>query len=114
MGPEIAATYFGVMTDVAGFGWNDLDHDRLDEIVAAHPRDDFKNEFLKSYFDGFKDRPETTIGTVNVDVVEHFLPGFHRTTMQDVAREAGMSAGNLYRYFASKEALVSGMIERDR
>jgi TetR/AcrR family transcriptional repressor of uid operon len=40
--------------------------------------------------------------------------GFHRTTMQDVAKEAGMSAGNLYRYFASKEALVSGMIGRDR
>jgi TetR/AcrR family transcriptional repressor of uid operon len=40
--------------------------------------------------------------------------GFHRTTMQDVAKEAGMSAGNLYRYFPSKEALVSGMIGRDR
>jgi TetR/AcrR family transcriptional regulator, repressor for uid operon len=40
--------------------------------------------------------------------------GFHRTTMQDVAAEAGMSAGNLYRYFASKEAIVSGLAERDR
>lgn len=40
--------------------------------------------------------------------------GFHRTTMQDVAKEAGMSAGNLYRYFPSKDALVSGMIGRDR
>jgi AcrR family transcriptional regulator len=40
--------------------------------------------------------------------------GFHRTTMQDVAREAGMSAGNLYRYFPSKDALVAGLAERDR
>ena len=40
--------------------------------------------------------------------------GFHRTTMQDVAREVGMSAGNLYRYFDSKEALVSGLVERER
>jgi TetR/AcrR family transcriptional regulator, repressor for uid operon len=40
--------------------------------------------------------------------------GFHRTTMQDVAKEAGMSAGNLYRYFASKDQLVSGLCERDR
>jgi AcrR family transcriptional regulator len=40
--------------------------------------------------------------------------GFHRTTMQDVAREAGMSAGNLYRYFISKDQLVSGLCERDR
>ena len=40
--------------------------------------------------------------------------GFHRATMQDVAAEAGMSPGNLYRYFASKDALVAGLCERDR
>jgi TetR/AcrR family transcriptional repressor of uid operon len=40
--------------------------------------------------------------------------GFHRTTMQDVASEAAMSAGNLYRYFPSKEAIVAGLTERDR
>jgi TetR/AcrR family transcriptional regulator, repressor for uid operon len=40
--------------------------------------------------------------------------GFHRTTMQDVAAEAGMSPGNLYRYFVSKDALVASLCERDR
>jgi AcrR family transcriptional regulator len=35
--------------------------------------------------------------------------GFHATTMQHVADEAGMSAGNLYRYFPSKEAIVEGL-----
>jgi AcrR family transcriptional regulator len=40
--------------------------------------------------------------------------GFHRTTMQHVATEAGMSAGNLYRYFASKDAIVAALSERDR
>lgn len=40
--------------------------------------------------------------------------GFHVATIQDVAREAGMSPGNLYRYFASKDAIVAGMAERDR
>ena len=40
--------------------------------------------------------------------------GFHRTTMQDVAGEAGMVPGNLYRYFASKDALILALIERDR
>jgi len=35
--------------------------------------------------------------------------GFHAATMQQVAEEAGMSAGNLYRYFPSKEALVEGI-----
>jgi AcrR family transcriptional regulator len=40
--------------------------------------------------------------------------GFHRTTMQDVASEAGMSPGNLYRYFRSKDAIVIAITERDR
>jgi AcrR family transcriptional regulator len=40
--------------------------------------------------------------------------GFHRSTMQDVAAECGMSPGNLYRYFPSKEAMVIGLAERDR
>lgn len=40
--------------------------------------------------------------------------GFHRTTMQDLARAAGMTAGNIYHYFESKEALVLGLAERER
>lgn len=40
--------------------------------------------------------------------------GFHGTTMQVVAKEAGMSPGNLYRYFPSKNAIVEGLVERDR
>ena len=39
--------------------------------------------------------------------------GFHAATMQDVAAEAGMSPGNLYRYFSSKDAIIEGMTERD-
>ncbi len=40
--------------------------------------------------------------------------GFHRATMQDVAKEAGMSPGNIYRYFQNKNALVAGLAERDQ
>jgi TetR/AcrR family transcriptional regulator, repressor for uid operon len=42
------------------------------------------------------------------------LHGFHATTMQHVAAEAGMSPGNLYRYFRSKEAIVAGLCTRDQ
>ena len=31
--------------------------------------------------------------------------GFHRTSMQDIVRESGISAGLVYRYFAGKEAV---------
>ena len=40
--------------------------------------------------------------------------GFHRTTMHDICKEAGVSPGALYVYFDSKEALIAGIAERDR
>ncbi len=40
--------------------------------------------------------------------------GFHRTTMQDICRRAGISAGALYIYFDSKEALIEGISARNR
>jgi AcrR family transcriptional regulator len=40
--------------------------------------------------------------------------GFHRTTMNDIAGEAGMSAGNLYRYFDSKDEVVAQLCAKDR
>jgi len=40
--------------------------------------------------------------------------GFHQASMQDICAEAGMSPGNLYRYFRSKEALIAGISERNR
>jgi len=46
--------------------------------VAAHPRPDFKAQILRAFFDGMKDRPDTTFGTMNDDVLAHFLPDFQR------------------------------------
>ena len=40
--------------------------------------------------------------------------GFQGASMQAIAAEARMSAGNLYRYFDSKEAIVSGLVKRDQ
>lgn len=80
MAPEIAMTQLGVLTDVLGLGLDDLEHDQVEEIVAAHPRGDFKNEFLRANVEGLRHRPETANGTVNADILEHFIPGFHRTT----------------------------------
>jgi AcrR family transcriptional regulator len=34
--------------------------------------------------------------------------------MHQICAEAGMSPGNLYRYFPSKEAIIAGIAERDR
>jgi AcrR family transcriptional regulator len=56
------------------------------------------------------DRRELIVAAAERAFVRH---GFHAATMQQVADEAGMSAGNLYRYFPSKEALVEGLCASD-
>tara|TARA_B100000315_G_C14371450_1_gene493149 strand:+ start:67 stop:693 length:627 start_codon:yes stop_codon:yes gene_type:complete len=37
--------------------------------------------------------------------------GFHHTTMQDICREADLSPGAVYRYFASKEEIIAASCE---
>jgi hypothetical protein len=80
MAPEIAMTQLGVLTDVLGLGLDVLERDQVEEIVAAHPRGDFKNGFLRATVDGLRHRPETANGTVNADILEHFIPDLQRTT----------------------------------
>lgn len=40
--------------------------------------------------------------------------GFHRATMPEICREAGLSPGTVYRYFRSKEDLIEALVEIDR
>jgi TetR/AcrR family transcriptional regulator, transcriptional repressor of aconitase len=40
--------------------------------------------------------------------------GFHETSMQDVFRESGLSAGAVYRYFKSKNDLVQAITAEER
>ncbi|MYW48294.1 HD domain-containing protein [Streptomyces sp. SID161] len=88
MGPETAATNFGVLTDAVGWGLDGLDDAQVDEIVGVHPRGEFKKEFLQAFLEGLKNRPDTTYGTVNADILEHFLPEFRRTTMVERITQA--------------------------
>ena len=37
--------------------------------------------------------------------------GFHRATMQDIVREAGLSPGAIYRYFSSKETIIEAIAD---
>jgi hypothetical protein len=83
MGPETAATHYGVLTDAVGWGLDGLGRDEVDAIVAAHPRGNFKEEFLQVFVEGLRARPDTTYGTVNADVLERFVPGFYRMSMVD-------------------------------
>jgi hypothetical protein len=84
MEPEVALVTAGVETDVLGIGYHDLDPAWIAAVVAAHPRPDFKRQILAAFTDGFRNRPDTTFGTVNADVLAHFVPGFARTDFVEV------------------------------
>lgn len=40
--------------------------------------------------------------------------GFHKTTMQDICAEAGLSPGAVYGYFPSKEEIIEAMVAERR
>src|SRR3990170_8142214 len=40
--------------------------------------------------------------------------GYHQTTMQDIATEAGISAGAIYRYYPSKEGVLKAINDRSQ
>ncbi|MGK9235629.1 TetR/AcrR family transcriptional regulator [Inquilinus limosus] len=40
--------------------------------------------------------------------------GFHGTGMAEICEAAGMSAGNLYRYFPNKEAMIAALVDAER
>lgn len=76
--PEIALVTAGVETDVLGIGYRDLEAADVEQVLAAHPRPDFKRRILQAFADGNQHRPQTTFGNVNADVLAHYLPGFVR------------------------------------
>lgn len=88
MNPVIAATTAGVETDVLGIQLGAIEAAEIEAVTAVHPRPNFKAEILQAFADGFKDRPGTTFGTVNADVLEHFVPGFHRIDFVDVIKNS--------------------------
>ncbi|MEV6924823.1 HD domain-containing protein [Dactylosporangium sp. NPDC051485] len=84
LAPEVAVVTLGVETDVLGFDLDQISHADRAAVTAAHPRPDFKNQILKHFYDGMADRPGTTFGTMNDDVLAYFDPGFKRGNFVDL------------------------------
>lgn len=78
MAPEVALVTAGVELDVLGMGFHDISDAARQEIVAQHPRPDFKRRILAAFTEGIAHRPATTFGNVNADVLARFVPGYVR------------------------------------
>lgn len=86
LSPEIEVVTLGVESDVLGLDLDQITPEQREEVVAAHPRTDFKNRILRAFYDAMKDRPETTFGTMNDDVLAHFDPDFEREDFVEIIR----------------------------
>jgi HD domain len=78
MAPEIALVTAGVETDVLGLALDALTTEQIEQVTACHPRVDFVDGILNAFNTGMKERPDTTFGTMNDDVLAHFDPTFQR------------------------------------
>jgi HD domain-containing protein len=82
--PETALVSLGVETDVLGYGLDEISAEQIAAVTKAHPRPAFKSGILRAFADGMMDRPESTFGTMNDDVLAHYVPGFTRADFVDI------------------------------
>jgi hypothetical protein len=78
MRPEIALTNAGVLVDVVGIGYDEYTPEQRDQVIAAFPRGDFKNEFIQAQACSALKKPQTTFGTINFDYIEDCDPKFRK------------------------------------
>ena len=78
MRPEIALTNAGVLVDVVGVGYDDYTPEQRQQVIAAFPRGDFKNEFLEIQTCSALKKPQTSFGTVNFDYIDDRDPTFRK------------------------------------
>jgi hypothetical protein len=82
--PEIWLVTLGVEFDVLGLHLDDVPAELRSDVVAVHPRTDFKAGIVEAFFEGMRDRPATTFGTMNTDILEAKLPGYVRPNFCDL------------------------------
>jgi HD domain len=81
---EVWLVTLGVEYDVLGLHFDEVSPERRAEVVAAHPRTGFKAGIVEAFFEGMRDKPESTFGTMNTDILEAKLPGYVRPNFCDL------------------------------
>jgi len=89
MHPVVALLTAGVEMDVLGIDYaNFTDADR-NAVVQAFPRTpQFKEDIIQAFYNGIKQRPDTTFGNVKADVLADKDPNFQRGNFCSVIRNS--------------------------
>src|ERR671931_1392846 len=86
--PEVRLLTLGVEFDVLGWHFDELSPEQRAEVLAAHPRTGFKQGIIEAFSSGMRDKPETTFGTMNTDVLEETLPDYVKPNFCDYIRSS--------------------------
>jgi HD domain len=86
--PEVRLVTLGVEYDVLGLHFEALSPVQREAVLAAHPRTGFKTGIVEAFSAGMRDKPETTFGTMNTDVLEATVPGYVRPNFLDHIRDS--------------------------
>ena len=81
--PEVRLVTLGVEYDVLGLHFDELSADQRQAVLSAHPRTDFKAGIVDAFSAGMRDKPDTTFGTMNTDILEATVPGYVRPNFCD-------------------------------
>lgn len=91
--PNVALVTAGVEMDVLGIKYDEFSDQQREVVTHAHPRgDEFKECILCAFADGFRDKPETTFGTVNADVLVDEDPTFKPLNFVEIIRKSPWKA----------------------
>lgn len=89
MHPVVALVTAGVEMDVLGLTYQEYSDAEREAVVREHPRTpSFKEDILRAFYDGIKNKPETTFGNVKADVIADKDPHFHRGNFCTVIRRS--------------------------
>ncbi|MFT8797208.1 MAG: HD domain-containing protein [Acetobacter malorum] len=87
MHPVVALVTAGVEMDVLGLTYNEYSDAEREAVIRSFPRGpQFKEEIIQAFYDGIKNKPETTFGNVKADVLADKDPHFHRGNFCSVIR----------------------------
>ena len=87
MHPIIALVTAGVEMDVLGIAYEEFSDAQRKAVVAAYPRTPhFKEDIIQTFYDGIKNKPDTTFGNVKADVLADKDLSFQRGNFCTVIR----------------------------
>ena len=86
--PEVRLVTLGVEYDVLGLHFDELSPEQREAVLDAHPRTGFKAGIVEAFSAGMRDKPETTFGTMNTDILEATVPGYTRPNFCDYIRNS--------------------------